>query len=244
MSILITTLNVFTKSNLCTTAYCTNSVSGEKEVKVDKPIKPTTSIRMDEFMTSLLTRVEEIKIDNLGGEYYSNVDDFRLIIPKGAVQSPVMIQVGVVAYGPCGPFEYPKGCRPVSPIIWVCTNQETKFLKSIKIILPHCIDCTSEEDCKTLTFLKADHTTKARSSGEKVLCFQEIDGESTFTPQSPYGTLLTKHFCMYCVGEFSREDTDRAKLCLTRAKPRNLQEDHFQVHFCLTYFLPTCLKVS
>ena len=225
---------------ICTTAYCTNSVSNEQEVKVEKRM----SIGIDECMTSLVTRVEEITIDSSGGEYHSKIDDFRLIIPKGAVQSPVVIQVGVVAYGPCGPFEYPKGCRPVSPIVWVCTNHETKFLKSIKIVLPHCIDCASEEDCRTLTFLKADHTAKVRSSGENVLCFKEMDGETSFSPQSSYGTLLTNHCCMYCVGEFDSEDTDKAKICLTKATPRVIQGDHFQVHFCLTYFLPTCLKVS
>ena len=60
---------------------------------------------------------------------------------------------------------------------------------------------------------------------------------------TPSGTLHAEHFCFYCVGVYSREDTAQANFCLITAKPLQIQR-RCRIHFCLTYFLATCLTVN
>ena len=192
-------------------------------------------------LESLLTRTNQLIFSSRGGKYHSEDDDFTLTVPEGAVPTgdSISIQFGVVAYGPVGPFKYPYGVRPVSPIVWLCSTPKFEFQKPIEVSLPHCLDCNDEDDCRSLTFLKADHTANQDS---KLFHFELTDGKVSFALNTSYGTLSTTHFCMYCVGEYTREDTDKALYCVVVARPLRMEKIS-QVYFCLTYFLRTCLKV-
>ena len=186
-------------------------------------------------------RTQQLSISRRGFKYHSKDDDFTLTVPDGAVPTgnSISIQVGVVPYGPVGPFKYPDGIRPVSPIVWLCSIPKFEFQKPLELSLPHCIDCSNEDDCRSLTFLKADHTANQIS---KVFHFEKTDGKASFAPNTSHGTLSTTHFCLYCVGEVNREDTDKANYCLVVARPLRMEKIS-KVYFCLTYFLETCLKV-
>ena len=192
-------------------------------------------------LESLLIRTSKLNFSSRGGKYHSEEDDFTLIVPEGAIPTgdSISIQIGVVPYGPVGPFKYPAGVRPVSPIVWLCSAPKPDFQKPIELSLPHCIDCNNEDDCRSLTFLKAGHTA---NQGTRVFHFELTDGKASFVPNASYGTLSTTHFCLYCVGEYTREDTDKANYCLVVARPLRMEKNS-KVHFCLTYFLKTCLKV-
>ena len=76
----------------------------------------------------LLARVETLDPQfNENGIYeYQSIDDnIKLIIPEGAIVGDHKVQVAVMKYGPIGPFEYPDGYKPVSPIVWLCSNQRS-----------------------------------------------------------------------------------------------------------------------
>ena len=189
----------------------------------------------------------EIPIDSNGKEFQSTSDDFSLVIPKGAIQEGIeaSIQHGVVRYGPCGPFELPKGWQTVSPIVWLCMMTEFVFNKSIAITLPHCFECVNEDDCKSLGFLKAGHKEcETTENGEEVYKFKPVQGEVSFNPHSYYGTLHTTHFCYYCIGVHDRATTSNANFCLVVARPLATRDEKWKVYFCVTYFLKTCLRVS
>ena len=192
-------------------------------------------------LESLLIRTRHLSISSRGSKYHSEDDDFTLTVPEGAVPTgdSISIQVGVVPYGPVGPFSYPDGVRPVSPIVWLCSTPKMEFQKPLELSLPHCIDCNNDEDCRSLTFLKADHTANQSS---KVFHFEKTDGKASFAPNTSYGTLSTTHFCLYCVGEVNREDTDKVNYCLVVVRPLRMEKIS-KIYFCLTYFLKTCLKV-
>ena len=195
----------------------------------------------------LLARVETLDPQfNENGiyEYQSIDDDFKLIIPKGAIVGNHKVQVAVMKYGPIGPFEYPDGYKPVSPIVWLCSNQK-KFQKDLELILPHCsaLGNSDDEASQTqLVFLKASHEYIRNKNGQKVFPFKQVDAQSSFNPNDLYGSLYINHCCFYCVGVYSRKDTDQANLCLIVAKPHKT-DTKYTISICLTLDLPTCEKV-
>ena len=210
---------------------------------LQKPPEPTSVLESEFCPNTIFTRIERQIFGYEGGEYISEVDKFQLIIPEGAIpkSTHITIQFGVSPYGPFGPFEYPNDCRPVSANVWFCATPPITFLKPVEIKLPHFADCRDENDCKTLTFLKAQHIQKA----EKVFQFSKTDGKTSFTPQTSSGSLYTNHFCVYCTAELQRSDTNEANFSLVIARPKQTSQDKpFQIHCCLTYMLPTCYRVS
>ena len=133
---------------------------------------------------------------------------------------------------------------PVSPIVWFCSTPNVEFQKPVEIVIPHCLDCQSEEDTQSLAFFKANHDDyTASDSGQKMFSFRKAEGTASFPLSTSSGTLCSKHFCFFCVGVYSREDTAHANFCLITAKPVHIQR-RCRLHFCLTYFLATCLKVN
>ena len=202
-------------------------------------------------LNTLLVRAEKLdpKFDEDGTyQYHSSVDDFKLIIPEGAIVGDHEIQAAVIRYGPLGPFEYPDGYKPISPIVWFCSSQE-KFKKQLQIVVPHCGSFrNADEGLKQsqFVFLKASHKEYTHNkNGEKVFRFEQIDTQPSLIPDSPYVSLYTDHFCLYCVGVYTREDTDRANFCLTQAMPHEAaRNSKYTITFCLTLDLPTCRRVS
>ena len=195
----------------------------------------------------LLTRTQQLEFNSDEGTYHSAEDGYSLTIPKGAIaenMGTVSVQCGVIPYGPLGPFTYPDRVRPVSPIIWFCSTPSVEFQKPVEIVIPHCLDCRSEEDTQSLAFFKANHDDYTVSdSGQKMFSFKEAEGTTSFPLNTSSGILRSKHFCFFCVGVYSREDTAHANFCLITAKPVHIQR-RCRIHFCLTYFLATCLKVK
>ena len=72
-----------------------------------------------------------------GRSYFDECNDFGLEIPEGAIPEgeSITIDIGVVLYGP---FQYPEGLRPVSPVFWVCVRDQKlpQFLKPVKVTIP------------------------------------------------------------------------------------------------------------
>ena len=193
-----------------------------------------------------LARMKELEFDCSGGKYYSPEDDYSLTVPKGAIPEKlgsVSIQCGVIPYGPFGPFKYPDGIKPVSPIVWFCMTTKVKFQKPVEITIPHCLDCDSEKDSQSLAFFKADHNVSDSGPIARVFHFKETEGTSSFLPNTSHGTLHSKHLCFYCIGSKDKEITERANFCLITAEPKCFQRIS-RIHFCLTYLLKTCMQVN
>ena len=208
-----------------------------------KAPEPVSVLESKFCPNTIFTRLDRQTFDYEGGEYTSEADEFQLIIPKGAIpkSTPITIEFGVSPYGPFGPFEYPDDYRPVSANVWFCATPPITFLKPVEIKLPHFAACRDENDCKALTFLKAQHIQKA----EKVFQFSKTDGKTSFAPQTSSGSLYANHFCVYCTVELQRPDTNKANFSLVIARPKRPSQDKpFQIHCCLTYMLPTCYRVS
>ena len=189
-----------------------------------------------------------------GGVYRNSLHGITLIVPEGAVpdRKSIHIQVGVALYGP---FVWPKHGNIVSPIVGLCMvqpgNEVIELQQPVELRIPHFIKCSEVEDCKNLTFLKANHVSDIVTvDGKpkyslKPFHIQQTDGEHIhFEPGLSFGTLHTKHFCYLCIAEkYTRKCTEKANFCLMGAMPDPPRKS-FELYFCVSYMLDTCMKVS
>ena len=208
--------------------------------------------------TVSLVREGEITVDSKGIQHVSPDDGYTISLPSGAIAEgkTVTFKYGVVPDGPFGPFQFPNGVRPVSAILSLHPTTEEPLLKPIEIALPHFIHCETQEDQKRLAVYKADCHSDVRegADGRTLYSFKKMtgvklslgiyNGDPNYPEGIPYAKFSTGHCCYLCIGEYGKDDTDRAIFSLVEAKPKTLNQfEELVVHFCLPYFLPTCHMV-
>ena len=176
--------------------------------------------------------------------FYDGANEFGLEISEGAIpeQETVAIDIGVAMYGP---FEFPEGLKPVSPVFWVCVRESklSRFLKPVTITIPHCVDLDRCEtiDSLGLTFLKGEHDINFQHTYQ----FQTVEeAEMVFEAHQTKGTLKTTHFCSLCItGKVSPELTKHTKFCIyTVIPPSVAPSEPAYCHFFISFLLPTCFK--
>ena len=187
--------------------------------------------------------LEVITCGPAGGVFHSKSNNVTITFPEGAIPSDapsVSIEFGVALLGP---FGMPSSeVKPVSPFIWICVDAVNfTFSQPITVIIPHFISCYTEHDCEALTFMKADHRDL---DDEGKFPFRKCEGKSKFRPRNMKGTLITKHSCFLCICSQVPDITiSNANYCLMMVMP-NRQEARFEVTFCITYLLETCMEVN
>ena len=179
---------------------------------------------------------------HFGGEYINHEHDFIVRIPPGAISvgTKVSVEVGISSHGP---FEFPTGMQPVSPIVWLHAREPVSlyFSKSVELVLPHCIKIKSELDVQSLQlcFLKAGHQSNTRRKFE----FTLADGRTVFSGDH-HGILCTRHFCFNCIAaKLSAENLEQVKYCLTTVEPLVISRPAWRVYYCVSFFLKTCVEV-
>ena len=204
--------------------------------------------------------------DYHGHELIIGEHDITIKVPEGAVTTGkrVYLEVGVTMFGP---FNFTNNSQPISPILWLCfipsVNDVTDRLslvlkKPIEVTLPHILTglTSSQLQDHHVSFSKANHFN---NNPEYIPIlyeyefdisydydFQPVEGNSTVTFTSSenksYGTLETFHCCFLCMeAQMSPKLVTDTSYCLVRMEssvpPRS------EIHFAVTYFLKTCLKV-
>ena len=174
--------------------------------------------------------------------------DVHLELPQEVLQEKSSLEVAFAPYNNAGPFEFPKGVIPVSPVVWFCVHPQKTFINPAAIKLPFSFECKTKEDAELLFFLKAEHKDITVKDGQTVIKFETIDQiRSQFQPDSPYGVLKDHHFCIYCVGFSSlKEDVlKKVRYCLTIQKPLAFPRDEKKDIYCIFHYnLPGCRDVS
>ena len=194
-----------------------------------------------------LKPLEVISVTSKGAEYSCGEYGVRVKVPEGALP-PLMhstLEVGIASHGP---FEFPTGMIPISPILWICMPHESLLLKPVEITLPHCLTDLSENDPvrDDIGFLKACHHNDytINSNGKKVYQFREAEGEVTF-PDANSGVLYTKHFCFECLKvNVTPESTRKRGYCLIYGIPKPWPNLSAIINIGITYYLQTCIEVS
>ena len=213
------------------------------DLLTNEAICKTFSSQISQPLVPYVDPVEIVKCDSTGGVFYSSTHHFGFTIPEGAIPEgdSISIEVGVTL---TGRFDFPQGCKPVSPIVKLCVQEQPnyKFIKPVEVVLPHYLDFTSEEDNSELQigFWKAGHTL----DDNEEYTFERMDLSSTHFKHE-YGVLRTNHFCFLCIAEESgvtREATAVATFYLVGYK-KLLNPTEWNVYFCVAYFLATCVEV-
>ena len=195
-----------------------------------------------EFMTPITTLSD---VTSAGVRYVDAANDFTLDVPEGAVPETERLTLDV-AVALFGPFQFPEGLRPVSPVFWVCVRDQRSFFfpRPVSVTLPHFLDLGSEEDVKSLglTFLKASHSKNSEGMYE----FSKTDGEMDFESSHRFGVLKTSHFCSLCIASRDRPECLRmTQFCLTSLLPRStvsVGKKQYAYFFVTFYNLNTCLR--
>ena len=180
-----------------------------------------------------------------GRKFTDDVNDFSLEIPEGAIPEGerLTIDVGVALFGP---FQFPEGLRPVSPVFWVCVydNPNFQFSKPVTITIPHFLDLENDEDIQSLglAFLKANHNKNSDGLYE----LQPTDGEMDFKSVNAHAILKTTHFCYDCIAAKDIPTIlKKSWFCITAVLPEYSASVGGMVYayFFITFLnLKTCLK--
>ena len=237
----------------CTRKVCSSSINSNDDFLLE-PI-PSTPTGMQTIGSQVaesvpfLNPIEVIPVTSKGVVYAHEEYGVTVKIPEGALPSSLSstLEVGIA---PHGPFEFPKGMMPISPILWVCMQHESLLLKPVEITLPHCLtDLTENDPIKgDIGFLKASHSSDytVNSNGRMVFQFREADGEISFPAGSTNAVLTTKHFCFQCLKvNISPESAKKRGFCLIYGIPKPWPKSAtVDISIGITYFLQTCIEVS
>lgn len=186
--------------------------------------------------------------DYQGQEYTIKGHDITVRIPEGAVPvgKSIHFELAVSMYGP---FKFPENKQPISPILWLCFEEDQALNKPFQVILPHFLTGLTKEQAQyhQVIFTKANHKNYSTENGEIKYSFQPCETEPHFasTGGRSFGVLLTNHCCFYCLQANNTQELVKSSgYCLIRIESSfPLQTQRSEVHFSAVYFLPTCLKV-
>ena len=180
---------------------------------------------------------------NLSFEEY----DVHLQLPQEALKESMSLEVAFAPFSHTGPFVFPEGMVPISPIVWFCSDPQKKFAEPAIIQLPHCFMCKSLEDSSLLYVLKAEHQDiSVDENGQTIIEFKAVSQtQSDFPLDSQHGTLKDNHFCMYCVSYFGlREDIlQKVQYQLTILRPVTYPREETKKIYCILHY-NLCKKVN
>ena len=202
-----------------------------------------------------LSQVEVLTCDSFGGEYYSSDHGIMLRIPAGAILRGQVahFEVAVALYGP---FQFPDGACPISPILWLCIQENINLRKPIDIILPHFLASINKSDIESLgiNFSKADHKQYTTDVSRKYR-YRFRPSKTAFIAykegNQSYGVLSVQHCCFFCIISNNPISPDFALKagyflwCIEKSFSHALpSRSRDTLLFCATFCLPTCRKVG
>ena len=171
------------------------------------------------------------------GSVYHSVDHgVTIIVPEGAVSSPTKMWFSAALYGP---FAYPSGHVPVSAIVWL--QSDVPLFKPAVLRMPYYLTVKNEEECQKLTFLTGDDVIEDNSL--PLISLRPDSRQGTFTPGSSYASIEMDHFCFECITCIDESLLDHCRYCITEVIQATQTPSQWKVEYCVTYTLPTCLKV-
>ena len=188
-----------------------------------------------------------LECDYNGLEYTIEDHDITLKISTGAVAKGerVHIEIGVALYGP---FTFPEKTQPISPIVWLCIQEDVELKKPFQLILPHFLIGLSKETLHhhQIKFSKASHKYLLEN-GQMIYKFQNCDTKPLLAScgNKSYGMMKSTHCCFYCIQANQTLEVARdAGYCLARIENSLFSHQlRNEVYFTAVYFLRSCLKV-
>ena len=202
--------------------------------------------------------VQVLRITHAGIKYCNDKLGLCINIPQGAIIKglELHLEVGMSLYGP---FEYPAGTSPISPILMLCPQENVTLQKPIEVTLPHCIDQASQADVKALgiRIVKADHSQHlavcTMLEDQVRFSFMDMDEAETdirFSQDGDakeYVTFSLSHFCFISLRSATSSEAARRKgFCIIPLQPIRFPPacNGITYHLPITYYMSPWLEVS
>ncbi len=160
--------------------------------------------------------------------FHSHKYGATIVIPKGAVQGPSTLQLGVSLL--LTNFKCDGSYQPVSPFIWVHTD--AVLIKPAKLYIPHYINSNTVGDCKLVLLVKRHE----KDAVFKVVADSELELFSTVA------CVRMKHFCVVCLADAMKNNPPERKYHVVCAEKSFKDGQKKEVHVCVLYTLQ-CLEV-
>jgi hypothetical protein len=193
--------------------------------------------------TCVLERIY-LQCDNSGLEFSFEKYDIAIKIPEGALAVGKTISIEVAVMPMYGPFQFPRGVRLISPVLWLCLlDQNVQLKRPFRITLPHILSGLTEKKAQyyQVDFYKASH----RDYASGMYHFHPTEGSIRLFSEGGqnYGTLNTYHFCYICITAKNNPELNMdAGYCLTRVG-LHVSQWRDEIYFCVSYYLKYCLQV-
>ena len=177
-----------------------------------------------------------------GCQFHSVEHDITVTIPKGAIPEGLIVHFEL-AVSLQGPFKFHDNTRPISPILWLCPQEEFEFQKPFKVILPHTLINFSKEDEDCCTIKKA--TEYDSKQGHNLFDFEADSDVCVEKPRffskgvKQFVEFEAQHCCHYCLAkrEWKREQLLDCGYHLHIIKSKR------EVIYSVTYYLGSCKLV-
>lgn len=212
------------------------------------PSKSLHFVRAEEVAGVPFLHHKMLECDHHCQEYTLCDHDITVRIPKGAIPTGKKIQFEI-AVSMHGPFIFGDNMQSISPILWLCFEENITLNKPFQVILPHFLTGLTNEKLQhhQVTFAKARHESEDSIKDGQLTQryrFQPCDTEPYFASCGgrSFGVLVTNHTCFYCLqANKTSELAINAGYCLARIE--YLNQRHMEVTFTAVYCLRTCLRV-
>lgn len=170
---------------------------------------------------------------------YSDDDlGLHIEIPDGAIleSEKLILNIGVCLQGP---FKFPEGSTPITPVLMLWPKEDVKLDKPLKITLPIIIEQPNTEYLKVLGIhtLKSEHI---KHNGLYVFEERSINDLDLSTKDGfEYATFSLSHLCFLTLfADTSKvEIARRGKYCICPLVPLNATSSHTIYYY---YIQPTC----
>ena len=205
-------------------------------IQVGKALVPTSDMSQN---IQFVTNSAVLQCGTLGGRYQDEIHNISFTIPPQAVREGTEIKIEF-AIAVLGPFTFPEGITPVSPVLWVRLkreNSQEKLLKPIEIGIHHAVNCS--ENSKLVQILCTQNQMDSYS-------FTRTHKLSKIWPgKGMLCTKLSKQQYFFCIAaKRCQEVVARTQYCVVKVAPRHTSCDYsWKLYFFITYALPACVEV-
>ena len=192
---------------------------------------------------SFLQPMEVLILTSKGKEFINERESISVHVEDNTVPvgRRLYLELGSSMHGR---LSFPENVCPVSPILWICPQEDTALQKPIKITLPHTVKY--EEGTTELMFMKVHHGAPLimPTNMEYKFELEEIVHHEGVEFTEKNGSIFTKQFCTVCIVEKApKPSTKRYLLLRTQPQPQNYNTIRLSIDYSVIYELPTCLEV-
>jgi len=172
---------MYSKVFACSFIFCVISIAAKEEY---------------DYELSFVGNEEVAIFTSDGGEFYSFIHNFRILVPPNAV--PCGSSTTVYIRGCChGPFQLPPECKLYSDIIFVIMKGIEAFQKPVQVEISHNLVMEEYKRCHQVSILRCEYENRWKKTFSYPLVFNKIAVPDVSDTHSVF-SFYTERFCGLC----------------------------------------------